>query len=138
MTPAAIAALMTAAAALIGALYAISKRRPEMAEVLVTSASAVVIMQRDALAESDRRIHQLEEHSKVQDAAIEALRAEVAALASQRDEAVDKLDEVVRERDLLLRANEEMQVVNNDLESRVSYLEGEVRRLGGVVPPHPP
>lgn len=134
MTATTIAALATSVAILLTALVAFSKRRPEMTQVLVTSASEVVIMQREALSESNARIQALERRSDEQERLareasdkVEELHLELAtmhegmaSLTESRDQTREELDESRHEVERL--------------ESRVLLLEDLLKDRGIPVP----
>lgn len=123
LSPGQLAGLATAAAALIGALVALSKRRPEVAQVLVSSAGEIVIMQRDLLAERDARIKTMETRQDAQDEVLRELRDEVDRLSRSRDEA---------RRDLSA-AEDNVRL----LTLRVEQLEDQLRQHDIPIPPHP-
>lgn len=124
-----IAALITAAALLTGAVVALLKRRPEMTHVLVSSAGEVVIMQRDLLAASEQRIDRMEVRQteqadtlRVSALKIEKLHAELAemheemaALTESRDQAREDLESAKNEVD---RLRARVQVLENTLRDR--------------------
>lgn len=125
-------AIGTVAAALVGAVVAWRKLKPESAQIVVTSAEKVTDM-------SLRFAGTVGAENDLLAAEMAALRAEFDQYRRDTDSEMAALRQEVRgykaENRTLTRERDELRAENVELTRRVVRLEGEVARLEALVPP---
>lgn len=145
MSAATIAALVTAVSILITALVAFTKRKPDMARVIVTSAGELTIQwqgladeRRRELEAADERIRRMEARQNDQETELRASAQKIEALHRELATMHQTMVELTEAND---RANEQLDASRNEvdrLRARVQLLEDTLRARDIPLPEGPP